>query len=247
MWGLLLSLRRIGATMPMMYAISYCVGVAMFFVAARYRVPVLPILLVFAVYGLGALYTWTRAGRWSHAGLGLAACIAFTLPANRGLGAMDMDGDAAIHYNLGNAYAEARDRLRAHAAFERAVALDPDYDQAWLNLAGMKGAMGDLDAAADIFAELTRSAPTQAEPWLNLAHVRIMQRDIDGASAAYEAATAAEPQMLPAYVEMIRLFGQIGDLARAAQVGERAGDARPQQRERLWQLYRQIQSRSQVR
>jgi len=244
LWGLLLSLRRIGATMPLMYAISYCLGVAMFFVAARYRVPVLPILLVFAAYGLGALYRWARSGRWRHAGLGLAVCIAFSLAANRGLGSMDMDGDAAIHYNLGNAYAKAGDRLRAHAAFERAVALDPDYDQAWLNLAGMKGAMGDLDAAADIFARLTRSAPTQAEPWLNMAHVRIMQRDIDGAIAAYEAAIAAEPQMLPAYVEMIRLFGQFGDLARAAQVVERAGQALPQQRERLRQLYRQIQGRT---
>ena len=103
---------------------------------------------------------------------------------------------------------------------------------------------GDLDAAADIFAELTRSAPTQAEPWLNMAHVRIMQRDIDGAIAAYEAAIAAAPQMLPAYVEMIRLFGQFGDLARAAQVVERAGQALPPQRERLRQLYRQIQGRT---
>ncbi len=244
MWGLLLSLRRIGLNIPMMYVMSYCMGVAMFFIAARYRVPVLPILMVFAVYGLGALVHWARAGRGSHAGLGLAVCIAFAIPANRDLGAMDMDGDAAIHYNLGNAYAEAGDKQQAHAAFERAVALDPDYGQAWVNLAGMKGAMGDMAAAAEIFARLARTAPTQAEPWLNLARVRIMQRDIDGAIAVYEMAIAAEPKMLPAYVEMIRLYGQIGDLGRAAQLVERAGEALPQQRERFRQFYQQIQERA---
>ena len=242
-WGLLLSLRKIGPTWPAIYVITYCIGVAMFFIAARYRVPVLPVLLVFAVYGLGTLCGWVRERRWKNAGLGLAICAIFLLPANRELGSMGMTGDAAIHYNIGNAYAEAGDRHRAVEAFTRSVEIDPEYGQAWLNLGGMKGSLGDLAGAGEIFFRLTRLAPDQAEPWLNLAHVRIMQRDFDGAIQAYEEAISTEPKMLPAYVEMLQFYGQMGDLARAAQVLDRAVKELPGHRERLQRLYQQIQGR----
>ena len=237
LWGMLLSLRRVGPTWPLLYALSYCLGVVAFFVAARYRVPVLPVLVVFAAYGLWALWEWGRAGRWRSLGLGLAVCSAFALAANSRIAPMDMEGDAAIHYNLGNAYAEAGDKERALAAFERAVAEDPHYWQAWLNLGGVKGARGDLQGAGEIFARLTREIPGQVEPWLNLAHVRIVQRDLEGAFSCYESALAANPKFLPAYVEMIHLYGQMGDLARAAHVLQRAVDHLPAQRERLERLY----------
>ena len=244
LWGMLLSLRRIGPTWPLLYALSYCLGVVAFFVAARYRVPVLPVLIVFAAYGLWALWDWVRAGRWRSLGLGLAVCLAFAFAANSHLALMDMEGDAAIHYNLGNAYAEAGDKERALAAFERAVAEDPEYWQAWLNLGGVKAALGDLIGGGEIFARVAQKAPRQVEPWMNLAHVRIMQRDLEGAFSSYESALAANPKLLPAYVEMIRLYGQMGDLARAAHILQRAVDQLPAESERLRQFYEEIQMRA---
>ena len=244
LWGMLLSLRRIGPTWPLLYVLSYCLGVVAFFVAARYRVPVLPVLLVFAAYGLWALWDWVRAGRWRSLGLGLAVCLAFAFAANSHLAPMDMEGDAAIHYNLGNAYAEADDKKRALAAFERAVAEDPEYWQAWLNLGGVKAALGDLAGGEEIFARVAQKAPRQVEPWMNLAHVRIMQRDLEGAFSCYESALAANPKLLPAYVEMIRLHGQMGDLARAAHILQRAVDQLPAASERLRQFYEEIQMRA---
>ena len=244
LWGMLLSLRRVGPTWPLLYVLSYCLGVVAFFVAARYRVPVLPVLIVFAAYGLWALWDWVRAGRWRSLGLGLAVCLAFAFAANSHLAPMDMEGDAAIHYNLGNAYAEAGDKKRALAAFERAVAEDPEYWQAWLNLGGVKAALGDLVGGEEIFARVAQKAPRQVEPWMNLAHVRIMQRDLEGAFSCYESALAANPKLLPAYVEMIRLYGQMGDLARAAHILQRAVDQLPAESERLRQFYEEIQMRA---
>ena len=174
----------------------------------------------------------------------MTVCLVFALAANSHLAPMDMEGDAAIHYNLGNAYAEAGDKERALAAFERAVAEDPEYWQAWLNLGGVKAALGDLSGGEEIFARVAQKAPRQVEPWMNLAHVRIMQRDIEGAFSCYESALASNPKFLPAYVEMIRLYGQIGDLARTAHVLQRAVDHLPAERERLRQFYQEIQTRA---
>ena len=237
LWGMLLSLRRIGPTWPLLYVLCYCLGVVAFFVAARYRVPVLPVLIVFAAYGLWALWDWGRAGCGRSLGLGLAVCSAFALAANSHLAPMDMEGDAAIHYNLGNAYAQAGDRERALAAFARAVAEDPEYWQAWLNLGGVKAALGDLAGSKAIFVRVAQKAPRQVEPWMNLAHVHIQQGDAEGAITAYEAALAANPRLLPAYVEMMVLYGRLGALAEAARVLDRAVEHLPAQRERLERLY----------
>ncbi len=244
LWGMLLSLRRLGPTWPLLYVLSYCLGVVAFFVAARYRVPVLPVVMVFAAYGLWVLWAWGRASCWRSLGLGLVICAAFAFAANSHLAPMDMEGDAAIHYNLGNAYAKAGNKERALAAFERAVAEDPEYWQAWLNLGGVKAALGDLAGGGEIFARVAQKAPRQVEPWMNLAHVRIVQQDIEGAFSCYESALAANPKLLPAYVEMIRLYGQIGDIARAAHVLQRAVDHLPADRDRLRQFYEAIQQRA---
>lgn len=237
LWGMLLSVRRLGPTWPLLYALSYCLGVVAFFVAARYRVPLLPVLVVFAAYGLWALWDWGRAGRWRSLGLGLAVCAAFAWATNSALTPMDMEGDAAIHYNLGNAYAQAGDKERALAAFERAVAKDPEYWQAWLNLGGVKAARGDLAGGGEIFVRVAQEAPRQVEPWMNLAHVRVQQGDVEGAITAYEAALAANPRLLPAYVEMMVLYGRRGSLAEAAGVLARAVEHLPAERERLQRLY----------
>ncbi len=237
LWGMLLSLRRIGPTWPLLYVLSYCLGVVAFFVAARYRVPVLPVLMVFAAYGLWVLWDWGRAGRWRSLGLGLAVCLAFALAANSRIAPMDMEGDAAIHYNLGNAYAKAGDKERALTAFERAVTEDPEYWQAWLNLGGVKAALGDLEGGRAIFARVAQKAPRQVEPWMNLAHVRVQQGDAKGAITAYEAALAANPRLLPAYVEMMVLYGRLGALAETARVLDRAVEHLPAERSRLERLY----------
>ncbi len=244
LWGLLMSLRLVGPTWPAVYALSYWLAVALFFVAARYRVPALPVLAVFAAYGAWCIGDFLRAGHWRKAGLGLAVCAVFAVPANWNIGSMNMDGDAAIHYNLGNAYAKAGDRHRAMAAFAEAVQKDSLHWQAWLNLGSVKGSLGDVRGAGAIFARLARAAPNQVEPWVNLAHVRVMQRDVEGAFAAYEQALALNPKLLAVYVEMMALYGQLGDLAQAAQVLKRSIDQLPAERTRLRQLYDGVQMRA---
>ena len=51
---------------------------------------------------------------------------------------MDMDGDAAIHYNLGNAHAKSGNRQAAHVSFAKAVEKNPQHHQALLNLGSVK-------------------------------------------------------------------------------------------------------------
>jgi len=47
---------------------------------------------------------------------------------------MNMEGDAAIHYNLGQAYTSKRQLDKAHQAYARSVTQDSTYWQAWSTL-----------------------------------------------------------------------------------------------------------------
>jgi tetratricopeptide (TPR) repeat protein len=237
MWGMLLSLRRVGPTMPMIFVMSYCMGVVAFFVSARYRMPVVPVLLVFAAYGGHALYQWAGEGRWRACGLGLAVCLVFAIPANSKLSGMDMEGNAAIHYNLGNAYAKSGQRGLALAAFERSVARDPQYWQAWLNLGGVKGVMGDVEGARKIFERVTREAPDQIEAWFNLAHVLVLQRQVDAALNAYKEVLRINPKLVQAYAELVNLHVRTGNFARAEQTLALAERQVPEQADKLRQFY----------
>lgn len=242
-WGLLMSIRRCGLTWPAVYVLSYSLAVTLFFVAARYRMPALPVLVVFAAYGGWIICEAVRARDWRTTYVGLGVCAAFVLLVNRSMSPMDMDGDAAIHYNLGNAHAKSGNRQAAHVSFAKAVEKNPQHHQALLNLGSVKGSLGDVRGAGEIFSRLSREVPGQVEPWVNLAHVRVMQRDVNGAFAAYEEALALNPKLLSVYVEMITLYGQLGDLAQAAQVLKRSIDQIPDERDRLRKLYDGVQMR----
>ena len=89
-----------------LFVACYALSVVLFFVTGRYRLPVVPVLLLFAACGVRAL--------WHRPWPALAAFAALLVFCNAATGAMDQEGDAHEHYYLGYAY-EERD-MPAHAA-----------------------------------------------------------------------------------------------------------------------------------
>ena len=78
-----------------LFVACYALSVVLFFVTGRYRLPAVPVLLLFAACGMRAL--WQRP--WPALAL-VAALLVFC---NVATGAMDREGDAHEHYYLGYA------------------------------------------------------------------------------------------------------------------------------------------------
>ena len=93
-------------------------------------------------------------------------------------------GDPRVWNDLGNAAREAGDLAEARAAFERAVALDPDYSRPRTNLGTLALAAGDL-----IEAELQLRAAVAVGPdgggRANLGNVLLRAKAYDEAVAEY--------------------------------------------------------------
>lgn len=239
--GMGLAWRRGQPQLPLLYVAAHLAVVVAFFVADRYRLPLVPVLLLFAAEGAWWLWQSRRLpqGRWGLAGVALLLGWC-----NWGLPPMQMAGDAAIHYNLGKAYAEERRVPEAVEAYTRAVRLDSTYWQAWVNLGSMTAVAGRMEEAAGIFERVTRARPGQLEVWMNLAHARRALQQGPAARAAYDAALRLpSPHRPQIYLELMGFHLQAGEFAQATEVMAQAQRDYPQDAARIRQAYEQMQAR----
>jgi Tfp pilus assembly protein PilF len=102
-----------------------------FFVAARYRMVLVPFLLIFAAQAV----RWfaIEAGRTQRLVAGACAALLF-LVANVGQGPMDRWMNPDAEYSLASQLGDRGQVQEATTLFESVVAHRPDYVEAWLNL-----------------------------------------------------------------------------------------------------------------
>ena len=132
--GLALSVRMRDPPIVLLrlYGLSYIASVVLFFPAARYRMPVLPVLIAFASFAAWRLYLSVRRKSWAlTAGQAVplgALLILFNV-------ASSTAEDPQLHFDLGEVHLRKGDYALAERYSRRALELDPDYNYARHNLA----------------------------------------------------------------------------------------------------------------
>jgi tetratricopeptide (TPR) repeat protein len=124
-----------------------------FFVLARYRLPAVPALALFASAGIaeGARRLRDRSPR--VLGVALAAAALAALWVHRDVARDDL---SIAYYNLGNRYRELEEWPRAIESYRRALEQRPNYISTYNNLALVLEATGEHDADARIAWERVR-------------------------------------------------------------------------------------------
>lgn len=142
---------------------TYVASILFFFVFDRYRLPLVPLLLLFAAHGLMTLVRRRPVSRPALAVLAVSLVLVnVPLPASIG-GYRDF---RTAHYNLGVYYATHDDSARAAAEFESAARLQPAFlgnpTFVW-KLAQAYEASGRTPQALEKYREAVRLDPTSAE------------------------------------------------------------------------------------
>jgi 4-amino-4-deoxy-L-arabinose transferase-like glycosyltransferase len=173
MGGVVLWRRRRELSLFYLFVASYMVGVVAFFVNARFRLPVAPVLMIFAAYAACYLfYTFRNHGATLLRALGvLAACVVFVnydFVKFRGVRALD---EAVSWYELGNAYLATDKDHSALQAFERARGIQERYptqgymqisDIVDYNLGILYWEKGLYSRAIDALERIQRNEPAAA-------------------------------------------------------------------------------------
>jgi tetratricopeptide (TPR) repeat protein len=77
------------------------------------------------------------------------------------------------HYNLGNALKAANQIERSIGEYRTAIALDPNYREAWLNLGQAYDTAGRLKEAEESYVRLLEVAPDSYRAHANLGHILV--------------------------------------------------------------------------
>lgn len=211
----------------------YCASVVAFFVFSRYRIQIVPVLIVLSAHALLWLVAQVRAARWENVGGGLAAIAMMGFFCFQRFEWTDRQKAIAISLNnLGALYQELGNTPKAIETYEEAVRLRPE---------GVVGAMrilgdhylrqGDLDRAEHYMRQVVEQKPESRMGWNALVQLYSTRRARGGsdpllsdklASALLSAGRTAEARRV---VEDARAAGNppSTDVEERLRVAEAAG------------------------
>ena len=138
-------------------------------------------------------------------------------------------------------------RAQAQAAYEHAVALDPELSAAWTNLGGLLAEAGDFVGARDMLEQALRCDPEQTEAQVNLAELALRDGDLEVAMAGFRQVLRTAPEYFEAHYGLARALLKVGGKGQAVAHLERfcraveslAADERDSSLEARWHQARE--------
>jgi tetratricopeptide (TPR) repeat protein len=201
--------------------LAYAASVVLFYVFARYRFPLVPMLMLFASAGLveGPRLVRVSSPRVcaALAGAVAAAAIAANIP---------MLADAAMkavtESNLGAALQESGRLEEALVHYRRAVALEPTYAPAHNNMGTALRALGWLEQSAGAYRQAIEATADYPDAHYNLANALMDLRRADEAIHHLRIAVRARPTSAAVRNNLGKALAEAGRVDEAEQELRRA-------------------------
>jgi tetratricopeptide (TPR) repeat protein len=170
-----------------LFVLVYMLSVVLFFVTSRYRLPAVPLLLLFAVYGA---HTVLHGGKRR---LRLVALVGLLVACNWGLAPMPTEADAQQLYWEGYAYAKTGMPANAVQTFRQVLRQEPAHGGALLGLAEMHERRREYDAARELYERFLQEHPESEPVRYQLAGALLRSQRSSDAIREYEALLVGRP------------------------------------------------------
>ena len=154
--GFALAARERGALLALLFVATGAVGTALYGAHAETRMVLVPVLLLFAVGGVGQLAQLS----WAWKGASVAGLVLVAALVNASTPAMDRAAQASQHRYLGRAYMELGMTATAIAAYEQALAAGSSDKDVYWALAMLYDASGKPERALGISRAFVSHWPT---------------------------------------------------------------------------------------
>lgn len=171
---------------------AYAASVVVFYVFARYRLPLVPLLLLFAAAGVPQWTTWfARADVRAKALLG-SAVVAVAVFCNWPVLSTPLMM-AISETNLAGALQTEGKLNEAASHYQRAIELQPDYAPAFNNLGVLQRAAGQVDAAIATYRQALALKGDYPDAHYNLANALLAKGRADEAAEHFTIALKSIP------------------------------------------------------
>jgi len=184
--------------MVFLFIVTYFLSVLPFTAAARYRLPVLPSLLLFASIAICRLVSFLLSRRFTPLALWGSVTVVLLVLASFNF-ADYRSSPAKWHYDRGVAHSAEGAPSRAKAEYRRALELEPGYAPAHINLGALLLEEGEVGAAITHYRVAGELQPDRAEVLSNLGNAFSRKGDLDGAVSCFWKALELDPECVPAH------------------------------------------------
>jgi len=190
--GIALAQRKRYSIPILLFMVSHILVILLFFIAARYRMNILPFLVIFAVFGIASLIALFRNKKWGKAGLVCGALAVLLVFCNWNVGEMPQVFNADAYYNLGVKY-NLEGRPEAKEMFLQAVELVPDYPEANGNLGIIYDQEGEYERALKCYRIVLDQYPDDVDANINLGITMAHLGDLEGAKEQLQRVLQLDP------------------------------------------------------
>jgi len=145
----------------------YMLSVILFFVTARYRVPLIPVLILFAAYALDWLISIIKKRKIIEFGKYLLFLLLIMIPINIEIPGYSSANPGQAHYTLGVLYAKKGDEIKAAEEYQKALLYNPTLGEAYLNLGSIYGDQGKHKLALQYYQKALQNGADSAFVFYN--------------------------------------------------------------------------------
>lgn len=216
--------KRAGLRFLVLFLAVYSVTLLPFFIISRYKVPMIPALIVLAVYGATAIL-----GAFRHGELRKALALSILVVAI-GIYTRQNPGwipTSEIHFNFGTELKEQNLLAEAESQFREAIRLDPNYAEAYNNLGAVVNAQGREAEAAALFRKAQELKPDYWEADYNRASVAYRAGQYAEAGSLLERLIVARPDVYEVTLLMGLVRKREGRSDEALRLLRRAREIKP--------------------
>ncbi|MFH2036493.1 MAG: glycosyltransferase family 39 protein [Candidatus Zixiibacteriota bacterium] len=192
--------------------VSYFLLISLFFINARFRLPVIPLIIIIGAYGWDWIIEEVKLKAYINLiKYAIVPGLVIYIFASLNPYGINRYDTTSGNYNLGNYYLYRNQLDLASEYLHRAIEEDPTYLNANLNLGVVFLKMGLGDSAEYYLSRELLMHPGNAKAYTNQASLALLRKDYAKSSEYCQKALELKPYLEDPYILLLRIAGFTDD------------------------------------
>jgi tetratricopeptide (TPR) repeat protein len=216
-----------------LFVLSYSASVIIFFVCSRFRMPVIPFLIMFSSFFIWWLFQKIRNKETLPVVISLAMLAILLGGLNTKLENLVGDQSCTDHYVLGISYWNLGKSDLAIGEYKTSLKCNPDFAPSRNNLANIYTHLGKTDQAIEEYKKAILSDPYYEKTYYNFAALYHRRGELDQAIEYYSKAITLNPRYELAHLNLGKAYSQKGLVEKAKEEWKKVLELNPGNKEAM--------------